>query len=153
MVTDQTVESTAQEILAATSTDAQVIEILVNSEVWTDFLHREPNDVYYNDVRDGLTIIQDSKEGLDYSAKLTALEKNPTDAWKEFLDNVGPLNTSPETRGAFQREVLQTLEEACPSLTGTEYSVALTTLTQQIDRKKTIEWLRANGAALRAKLN
>jgi len=153
VVQPEVVDRTAQEILAATSTDEQVYEILVNSEVWTDFLHRKPKDVYYNDVREGLTIIQNSKEGLDYSAKLTALEKNPSRAWTDFLDNVGPENTPRETRGALQREVLQTLEEACPSLTGTEYSVALTKLTQQIDRKKTIEWLEANGDALRAKLN
>jgi len=152
-VSKSDVNNTAQEILAATSTDAQVIEILVNSEVWTDFLHREPNAVYYDDVQEGLRIIADSGEGLDYSAKLRALKKKPTYEWKEFLDNVGPLNTPHETRGAFQREVLQTLEEACPSLTGTEYSVALTTLTQQIDRKKTTDWLKANGNALRFKLN
>ena len=152
-VSDEAVDSTAEEILAATLTDEQLVGILVNSEVWTDFLHREPNDVYYNDVREGLTIIQDSGKGLDYSAKLAALEKKPTDAWTKFLDNVGPLDTPTETRGALQWEVIRTLREECPSLTGTEYSVALTKLTQQIDKKKTIDWLTANGGALRAKLN
>ncbi|MBM3196079.1 MAG: hypothetical protein FJZ62_04970, partial [Chlamydiae bacterium] len=47
VVQPEVVERTAQEILAATSTDEQVYEILVNSEVWTDFLHRKPKDVYY----------------------------------------------------------------------------------------------------------
>ena len=151
-VSDEAVDSTAEEILAATLTDEQLVGILVNSEVWTDFLLRDFIN-FYQDVQEGFTIIAQIGEGTDYQASLVKLQQKPTDAWTEFLDNVGPPNTPPENREALQREVLQALEEACPSLTGTEYSAALKGLTQQIHRKKTIEWLRANGGDLRAKLN
>jgi hypothetical protein len=90
--------------------------------------------------------------GTDYQKNLANLEQNPNQDWTEFLDRVGPPNISPEDRKALQEEVLQTLREACIRLEGKEYASALSQLIRQIHRKKTIEWLRGNFEALRAKI-
>ena len=85
--------------------------------------------------------------GLDYAKNLEDFNKNPTDEWTEFLGQISPDHS---------QEVMQTLREICPSLSGQDYNYALTGpngLIQQINRKKTIEWLTANGNALKAKLN
>jgi hypothetical protein len=150
-VDDDVVRRTAREILDATSTNDQVCEILVNSTVWTDFLQRE-HAVFVNDVMGGFQII--AKEGgTDYQKNLANLEQNPNQDWTEFLDQVGPLNISPEDRKALQEEVLQTLREACIHLKGKEYASALSQLIRQIHRTKTTEWFNANCRDLRAKLS
>ena len=84
---------------------------------------------------------------LDYAKTLANFSENPTDEWTEFLGQISHDHS---------QEVMQTLQEICPSLSGKDYNSALTGpngLIQQINRKKTIEWLGANSDALRAKLN
>jgi hypothetical protein len=73
-VESKDVDKTAQEILGATSTDQQLLNILIASSVWTDFLHRKPNDVYYNDVQEGFNIIAQNTEGTNYQASLIKLQ-------------------------------------------------------------------------------
>jgi hypothetical protein len=150
-VQSEAVDKTAQEILDATSTDQQLLDILIASSVWTDFLQRE-HEVFVNDVMGGFQIIA-GEGGTDYQKNLADLEQNPNPDWSEFLDQVGPPNISPGDREALQEEVLRTLRAACDSLKGIEYASALSQLIRQIHRKKTSEWLRANGGALRAKLS
>jgi hypothetical protein len=149
-VEDDVVYRTAQEILGATSTDQQLLDILIASSVWTDFLQRE-HAVLYEEVMSGFQIIAGG--GTDYPAILANLEQKPTPDWSEFLNQVGLPDRSPEDRKALQEEVLRTLREACISLKGIEYAAALSKLIRQIHRKKTTEWFNANCRDLRAKLS
>lgn len=144
-MTRDTLDQITQEILALTSTDQQVFNILTDSCVWTDRLKHHFAD-FYEDVMRGFEISARGG-GLDYAKNLANFSENPTEEWTEFLGQISPDHS---------QEVMQTLQEICPSLSGQDYHSALNGpngLIQQINRKKTIEWSTANGGALRTKLN